>query len=243
VVDVELSGDVTRAGQCVITAPAAANGDDERFGSRCRRTSSSGDRAPAVGARRAAGHVVTAPTPDLPEHQPRSTMDQIALQDTVDHVAITRLQSAYADIVNRRAWAELTEIFRPDATVSIDRRAGDPLVLDGPAAVGEFIGGAIAHMDFFEFVILNVTVNLRRGGEADRAAARMYMCELRHERDLGRRTTAFGVYHDEYVRVDGTWFIAGRTYHSIARTDIEHDDRDLDVFGFPEAMTRFVSLR
>jgi len=170
-------------------------------------------------------------------------MDQTALQDTVDHVAITRLQSAYADIVNRRAWVELATIFRPDARVAIDRRAGDPLVLDGPDAVGEFIGRSIAHMDFFEFVILNVTVNLRRDGDADRAAARMYMCELRHERDNGRRTTAFGVYHDEYVRVNDAWYVAGRTYHSMARTDIDHDDRDLDVFGFPEHMTPFVNLR
>jgi len=170
-------------------------------------------------------------------------MDQTALQDTIDLVAITRLQSAYADIVNRRAWSELASIFLPDTQVSIDRRAGDPLVLDGPGAVGDFIGSSIAHMDFFEFVILNVTVNLRRGGDADRAAARMYMCELRHERDNGRRTTAFGVYHDEYARVDGAWYVAGRTYHSIARTDIDREDRDLNVFGFPERMTTFVNLR
>ena len=170
-------------------------------------------------------------------------MDQTTVQDAVDHVAITRLQCAYADIVNRRAWSELASIFLPDAKVSIDRRAGDPLVLDGPGAVGDFIANAIAHMDFFEFVILNVTTNLRRDGDADRAAARMYMCELRHERDNGRRTTAFGVYHDEYVRSDGTWRIAGRVYHSMARTNVDGDDRDLDVFGFPESMAAFVNLR
>ena len=172
-------------------------------------------------------------------------MDQDTVQDTVDHVAIARLQSAYADIVNRRAWSELASIFLPDAQVSIDRRAGDPLVLDGPVAVGDFIGNAIAHMDFFEFVILNVTIDVRRDGDPDRAAARMYMCELRHERegDSGRRTTAFGVYHDEYARVGGTWHIAGRTYHSIARTNVTGEDRDLDVFGFPERMATFVKLR
>ena len=93
-------------------------------------------------------------------------------------------------------------------------------------------------MDFFEFVILNVITDLRRDGDPDRAAARMYMCELRHERDGddGRRTTAFGVYHDEYRRVDGTWFIAGRTYHSLARTHVDGERRDLDVFGFQLAL-------
>jgi hypothetical protein len=167
-------------------------------------------------------------------------MDETTLQETIDHVAITRLQSAYADIVTRRSWSELETIFLPTAKVSIDRRAGEPLVLDGPRAVGEFIGDAIAHMDFFEFVILNVTTQLRREGDSNKAAARMYMCELRHERDNGRRTTALGVYHDEYERVDGRWLIAGRTYHSLARTHVGDEGHDLDVFGFPEALAGFV---
>ena len=36
--------------------------------------------------------------PDLPPDD--------ALQDTIDYVAITRLQNAYADAVTRRAWAK-----------------------------------------------------------------------------------------------------------------------------------------
>ncbi len=38
-----------------------------------------------------------------------------------DHVvALWRLQSRYADIVTRRAWPELGEVFRADTTVHID---------------------------------------------------------------------------------------------------------------------------
>ena len=35
-------------------------------------------------------------------------------------VALGRLQARYADVVTRRAFAELVDLFRPDATVTID---------------------------------------------------------------------------------------------------------------------------
>lgn len=159
-------------------------------------------------------------------------MDDTALRDTVDHVAVRRLQAAYADIVTRRAWPELADVFLPDATVTVDRRAGDPLVLTGPGAVGDFIGGAIGRFSFFEFVILNVHLTLRVSGDPDVATARMYMCELRQERDGGRFTTAFGLYQDRYRRQDGRWWFDRRWYHSLARTS-----QDLDVFPFPAPPT------
>ncbi|HEV8297074.1 MAG TPA: nuclear transport factor 2 family protein [Acidimicrobiales bacterium] len=163
-------------------------------------------------------------------------MDESTVQETVDYIAIQRVQAAYADAVNRRAWPEFESIFAPDAVVTIDRRVGTTLELNGPRAVGDFIGAAIERFDFFEFVILNVTMTLQARGDPDVAAGRMYMCELRHERENGQRTTAFGVYHDRYARTDGRWRIAHRTYHSIARTGHE-----LDVFGFPETLSAFLA--
>ncbi|MFO7592107.1 MAG: hypothetical protein R6X23_14650 [Acidimicrobiia bacterium] len=41
--------------------------------------------------------------------------DAERIAEAVDHVAIRRLQSAYADVVSRRAWAELGDLFLPDA--------------------------------------------------------------------------------------------------------------------------------
>lgn len=133
-------------------------------------------------------------------------------QETVDYVALQRLQCRYADIVNRRAWAELEEIFVPDIRVSLDVR-DRVLELDGPRAVGEFIGSAIAHFDLFEFVILNSVFDI----DGDEATARMFMWELRHDPDNGR-TNAYGLYRDRYARIDGRWWFAGRRYCSIART-------------------------
>jgi hypothetical protein len=53
--------------------------------------------------------------------------------DAIDYIALRRLQSAYADISTRRAWAELHEIFLPEAVVSVDRRNAAPLEMVGRA--------------------------------------------------------------------------------------------------------------
>jgi hypothetical protein len=153
------------------------------------------------------------------------------LQETIDYIAVRRLQNAYADIVTRRAWAELHDIFVPDLEVVLDTRRGEPLQLRGPQAVGDFIGNAIAEFDFFEFVILNTRVFLNHGngGDPDVASARMWMNELRHEQAAGGRwTLAYGLYQDEFRRIDGRWWFTGRNYQSLARTA-----RDFDVFPIP----------
>jgi hypothetical protein len=149
-----------------------------------------------------------------------------ALQETIDYVAITRLQSAYADVVNRRTWAEFAELFLPDAPVRIDTVTNPVVDLSGPGALGEFIGGAIARFEFFEFVILNARIDIGAGA----AHGRVFMCELRQEAESGRFTRAFGVYHDDYRRVDGRWWFAARRYQSLARSGRG------EVFPFPEEM-------
>lgn len=148
-------------------------------------------------------------------------------RETIDYIAIRRLQDAYADVATRRAWPELAELFLPTCRLTVDKRVGEPLTFDGPQAVGEFIGKSIAHLDFFEFVILNARVFLSPGGDPDRATARMYINELRHE-DGVRFTHAYGLYQDTYRRVDGRWWFAARNYASLARTA-----RNFDVFGLP----------
>jgi hypothetical protein len=147
-----------------------------------------------------------------------------ALQETIDYVAITRLHSAYADIVNRRAWAEFTGIFLPDAPVRVDMVSKPAIDLVGPIDVGTFIGTAIERFEFFEFVVLNLHVEI----DDDTATSRLFMCELRQERDSGRFTRAFGLYRDDCRRVDGAWRFARRRYQSLARSGRG------EVFAYPE---------
>lgn len=149
-----------------------------------------------------------------------------ALQETIDYVAITRLLAAYADVVNRRTWAEFDHLFLADASVSIDTVTNPVVRVTGPRELGAFIGGAIERFEFFEFVVLNATVEF--GPEPDRAHGRVFMCELRQDRDHGRFSRAFGLYRDDYRCVDGRWQFAARRYQSLARTGRG------EVFPFPE---------
>jgi hypothetical protein len=152
-----------------------------------------------------------------------------ALQEAIDYVAITRLQNAYADTVARRAWAEFHDMFLADAPVRVDTVTNPVVELVGPQEVGDFIGPAVERFEFFEFVPLSTRVSLRSGGDPDRASARLYICELRQDAASGRSTRAFGVYRDDYRRVDGRWWFARRHYQSLARSGRG------EVFAFPEA--------
>ena len=152
------------------------------------------------------------------------TYDQ---NEMADFVAIQRLQASYADIVTRRAWAELKQVFVADVKLQIDKREGAPLLLQTPEAIGDFIRTSIEQFDFFDFVILNSVVDLG-SPEARRATARMYMAELRQSRDSGRRSNAFGLYQDTFVKQGEEWWFEARSYRSAARTSA----RELDAFGF-----------
>ena len=157
------------------------------------------------------------------------------IAETVEYIAIRRLQSAYADVVSRRAWPELGGLFLSDARIEVDTRTAEPLVFDGPDALGAFIAGAIERFGFFEFVVLNTVLQLGVGGDPDAADGRMYMCELRTEADSGEWNNAFGVYHDCYRRVGDGWRFEHRRYHSLARTAGEA--HLAEVFGFPHHLT------
>ena len=139
-------------------------------------------------------------------------MKELDPDDTRAVVAIQRLQAGYADAVTRRDWPAVNELFEPDAVVHIDTRTRDPFSLDGPGALVAFIGQAIARFTFFEFTILNATVDV----EGDDARGRMYICELCADGD-GAWSEAYGLYRDRYRRRAGDWRIAGRHYTSLAR--------------------------
>ena len=140
------------------------------------------------------------------------------LRAAVDEVAVRALIAAYADVVNRREWPELESLFVVDAPIEVDLRDRAPIEIVGPIALGEFIGGAIERFAFFEFVALNVRVQLQSAGDADRATVRTYMCELRQDHD-GEFSRAFGIYQDEVTRASSGWRFSRRRYQSIARGD------------------------
>jgi hypothetical protein len=159
----------------------------------------------------------------------RQVIDEAMVAEAVHDTGVRRLQHAYADVINRRAWPELDHLFLPDAPIVIDRRTGEPLRLIGGVALGEFIGGSVEQFEFFEFVILNAHIAFPDGAMAGTAVSRLFMCELRQDRTSGRWTNAYGLYHDRYTFDSDRWRFAERRYHSLAR-----HGRDLDAFPFPE---------
>jgi limonene-1,2-epoxide hydrolase len=139
-------------------------------------------------------------------------------------VAVARLQAAYGDAVTRRAWDEVRALFEPDAVVEIDTRTRPVFTLDGPEDIAAFIERSLEDFTFFEFAILNAVADV----DGDSATGRVYICELRHA-VWGEWTQAYGLYQDQYVRRDGDWRIAGRRYHSLARTGPR-----IEVFELPD---------
>ena len=144
-------------------------------------------------------------------------MDPASIDETVDYISIVRLQRAYADAVNRRAWADFVELFRPDARIEIDTVTRPVFEVVGPAEFATFVGGATERFGFFEFVILNPHIELWVDGDHDAASARIFMQEVRVDL-TGSRTDAYGMYRDSYRRIDGRWWITARTYRSLTRT-------------------------
>ena len=145
---------------------------------------------------------------------------------TDDVVALGRLQARYADIISRRSFPELVDVFRPDAVVDIDTVTRPERRLVGPEDLGAFIAGAIERYDHFTFVILNAVVDV--DVDRDEATGRIFMCEIRHDRALDVWQNAHGIYQDRYMRADGRWWFAARRYRSLA-----HAGPGGEVLGLP----------
>ena len=116
-------------------------------------------------------------------------------------------------------------MFRPDTAVHLDVVTAPARTLVGPAEFGDFVATSIERFDHFAFVILNTVVEL--DGD-DRATGRIFMCEIRHDRELDTWPIAHGRYEDVYTRIDGRWWFAERWYRSMARMG-----PDGAVFGLP----------
>ena len=150
------------------------------------------------------------------------------LQDTLAYVAITRLQGDYGDAVSRRAWDEVAAMFGPDCPLRLDVRSAVIERTGGPA-IATFIAESIERFEFFAFTIVNTSVQVAADGCS--ATGRLSMRELRFGRDDKRWTTAYGLYRDEYHKLDGRWRFAARDYATLARD--RADGAGMEVFPIP----------
>ena len=156
-------------------------------------------------------------------------MPEDAMRETIDWVALRRLHSAYADIINRRAWPELTDLFLPEARVIVEMPGHDPIEAVGPGALGEFISGAVERFDWFQFVVLEARIELYPDGDEDAGVGRIYMVELRQDRRTGQASQAFGLYQDRYRRTAAGWRFEQRRFQATTWTS-----RDLSTLPLPQ---------
>jgi hypothetical protein len=157
----------------------------------------------------------------------------VRTEPTDDYVAIRRLQAAYADIVSRRAYAELENIFLPDTVVVMGpgEHAEKPRQVTGPESFGKFVDAYIGHLEFFQFVVLNAVVDLAVDGDPNRATGRVHICELWKD-PRGRSSAFFGLYLDDYTKIADSWWYGRRTFKALGVSR-----RDFTVFGYPEFET------
>ena len=134
---------------------------------------------------------------------------------TDDVVAIGRLNAAYADVITRRAFAELGDLMLPGCSVRLDLVSGPARTLAGPDALADMLRSAMERFDHFMFVIRNSVVDVDSG--AGLATGRMFISEIRHDRSAEAWEETHGMYEDDYLRVDGRWWFAERHYRSLAR--------------------------
>lgn len=141
-------------------------------------------------------------------------VDDETLEETASHIAIQRLLSAFADVVNRRSWGELSQLFLDGATIEVTPLQRPPLEVTGPEAIGRFIDESIARFDFLEFALQNSRLEIRQ--DEDSARGRNFICEYRREKATAKWTQVFGIYHDRYRRIEGRWWFEHRTFDPLA---------------------------
>ena len=156
-------------------------------------------------------------------------MGRDELQQTIDWVAIRRLHARYADIVNRRAWFELEALFSSDAVVRVELPRQEPVEVIGPAALGDFIDGAVKRFDWFQFVVLEAVIEFPPDLLDDEAVGRIYMVEHRLDGNTGQETRAYGLYQDRYRRTESGWRFAARRFQPTVWSG-----RDLSTQSLPE---------
>ena len=82
-------------------------------------------------------------------------------------------------------------------------------------AVEAFLAGLLGHWDTIVHALLSGRVALDPA-DPDRARGRWYISEFGLRTD-GTEVFFAGVYHDEYVQRDGTWYFDRRRYDSMFR--------------------------
>ncbi len=129
----------------------------------------------------------------------------LSLQEMSDRFEIQDMLYRYADIIDRKAPAELTEIFTPDA--HIDYSAFGGTVGDLPSTIA-FLNEAMPAFSATQHLNANIQITV----SGDTASGRV-MCFNPMAMPVSEETKVFMLglwYVDSYRRTDGGWRISQR---------------------------------
>jgi len=132
-------------------------------------------------------------------------------QKFVDEHEIRGLVQRYADAASRQDPAAIASTFTTDGTWY-----SPPLGrFTGHAEMLSFFAPLLDPWAVFLQAMMSGVVVVDEANP-DRAVGRWFVQETAH-RSEGTHLIISGVYHDEYVRDDGTWLIAHRRYDALLR--------------------------
>jgi hypothetical protein len=127
--------------------------------------------------------------------------------DAADRYAVGALQRSYGDVVSRRAWNELAELFDDGCSLVLELGRGDQTV-QGADEIITFVSSAVSGFEVFVFEVMNAVVGPGPTG-------RMWIHELRW--NAGEQSDAYGLYQDTFTKdAHDRWRFASRRYTSIS---------------------------
>lgn len=126
---------------------------------------------------------------------------KVALLDDIE--ALRRLRMTYHDYVNEGRWAEIADLFTPDATIDF----GYVAIMKGREDIIEQFVDIPNHTDMLKQFIHNHVV------EVDGNTAKGFLYLEAKYADKGESLFVAGKITDQYVRVDDQWFIQDTITH------------------------------
>jgi hypothetical protein len=106
----------------------------------------------------------------------------------------------------------------PDCRFLFETSSGGVFELVGAEEFIAFAKSTAEQYDLWVYDPLNYVVSIDPAGTA---TGRTFSFEIEQDRQTGDVVTSYGLYQDEYVRVDGTWLWSCRRYKNLARRDGE----------------------
>lgn len=126
------------------------------------------------------------------------------MRDWVDKAAIQELVVRYSDAATRGAWDEFEALWTEDAVWEVGPPIDTRIV--GARAIRDDVNASVDREDFLVQMTHGAVVTLLGDGRARGTTTIHALARRSGDHDI----TNYGVYYDEFAKVDGTWMFSRR---------------------------------